>query len=45
MNSVKTICAYCHKLIKDGPLIDGRASHGCCPECAEKELKKLQKVR
>lgn len=44
--SIKTICAWCGKLIKDGPTDkDGKVSHGICPECAEKVTKNLPKEK
>jgi len=40
---MKVICAWCKKQLpdKDGKGIEG-TSHGMCPECLEKELKKLE---
>ena len=39
---MKTICAWCGKLLKDGP--DKPVSHGMCRECSDRELAKLGKV-
>ena len=36
---VRTICAWCQKLLKEGVLIDGKVSHGCCENCKERVLK------
>lgn len=33
MNAVKTVCAWCKALISDGPLVNGRVSHGVCLAC------------
>jgi hypothetical protein len=30
---MKTICAWCTVLIKDGETVDGRVSHGICSKC------------
>jgi len=35
---VRTICAWCGCLIKEGSLIDGKVSHGICSKC-KKEVK------
>ena len=38
--SMKSICAWCNKLIKDNQIDDGKISHGLCPglcpECSQK---------
>lgn len=33
---MKTICAWCNEVLKEGPAHDGRISHGICPRCKEK---------
>ena len=33
---VKTVCAWCGKVMKEGP--EGRVSHGICKECFEKHF-------
>ena len=38
MVDVRTICAWCGKLIKKGKLVDGKASHGICDECKQEVL-------
>ena len=36
-NTIKTVCAWCKKVIRDGDTDeDGHVSHGICEECAEK---------
>jgi hypothetical protein len=48
---IKTICAWCDKVIQEGELIDGNPSHGICPDCFEiqraegrKQMAALQKI-
>jgi hypothetical protein len=38
---MKSICAWCGIHLRDNPG-DGDISHGICPECRDKELKKLE---
>jgi len=38
-NGVKTICAWCMVLLRDGKLVDGKVSHGICPKCKKEVLK------
>lgn len=38
---MKIVCAYCKKVILDGP---EPTSHGICPKCLKQELKKLEEV-
>lgn len=36
IKQVRTVCAFCQKLIQDGPLAHGMVSHGMCrPVCEE----------
>ena len=37
---MKTICSYCQEHLSGDPA-DTVISHGCCPECKDKELAKL----
>jgi len=37
---MKTVCAYCKKLMQAGP--DDKVSHGICKRCLAKELAKLR---
>lgn len=42
MNAIRTTCAWCHALICDGALVNGKESHGICKACAsdmEQEIK------
>lgn len=32
---VRTRCAWCDVLLHDGALINGKESHGICPQCAQ----------
>jgi hypothetical protein len=34
--TIKTICAWCSRLLKDGPAHP--VSHGVCPECFRKVM-------
>lgn len=36
VKDVKTICAWCDKVMKEGETVDGKSSHGICLECLEK---------
>lgn len=36
---MKTICCQCGKTIKEGPLKDGRVSHGLCKKCGGDAMK------
>lgn len=40
---MKTVCAWCGKLLKGSP-DDPVASHGLCEECEKKENEKLEKL-
>jgi len=40
---VKHICAWCRKLVDITPG-DNYETHGICPECRAKELKKLDRI-
>lgn len=43
MKQIKTICAACGTIIKDGDLIDGRfVSHGSCRICARYTLNQME---
>jgi exosome complex RNA-binding protein Csl4 len=37
---MKVICAYCKKVILDG---HESTSHGICPKCLKREIRKLEK--
>lgn len=41
---MRVICAWCKRLLKDGPL-DGLVSHGCCSACLERELANIDPRR
>lgn len=34
--AIKTFCAWCGALIKDGPTVNGLVSHGICEACLKK---------
>jgi len=36
---VKTVCAWCMVLLRDGKLVDGKISHGICLKCKKAVLK------
>jgi len=40
-DKIRVLCAWCSKVIRDGYLQDGQASHGICPECADVVITKL----
>jgi len=40
---MKTICAWCNKVLVEGPEADDQASHGICPKCQKIELAKIEK--
>ena len=35
VKNVKTICAWCDKVMKEVETVDGKASHGICLKCLE----------
>src|ERR1017187_5005687 len=37
----KTACAWCKRIMQDGPQPDSQVSHGICPECLAKMEKDL----
>jgi hypothetical protein len=42
---IKVLCAYCGKVIKDGPLTpDGYASHWICKHCRDREIAKIEEI-
>jgi len=40
---MKTICAWCGKLLVDSPEPDNQTSHGICAKCQKIELAKVEK--
>lgn len=40
---IKTVCAWCGKLIQDGVELDGHLSHGMCPDCFQKEMEQIER--
>ena len=41
--TAKVVCVYCGKQFdtKDGFAEPGMTTHGCCPECGEREKEKI----
>ena len=42
---MRTICAWCQKVIRDGELIDGQVSHGICTDCLRLIEKECESVK
>ena len=36
---MKTICAWCNKVLTEGDTPDGMLSHGICPDCLEELIR------
>jgi len=41
---ILTVCCICGRCYKSGVLIDGRVSHGYCPECAAMQLDLIKRA-
>ena len=40
---IKTVCCECQAVIHDGPVINGRVSHGYCQKCAAAILADIER--
>ncbi len=38
---IRAQCSYCKEIYREGKLINGRVTHGICPGCFKREMKKL----
>jgi len=41
---LRTICAWCQKVMKEGPE-NSAVTHGICEDCSKEQIEKLQKQK